>query len=549
MAVNLFILGLPLVAFVTARLAESELLRRAEAELIAQGSTLAAACALALPEGIDLAQISGPLAEGSPPSSPDPSMGVEVAWIDVNRIAVLDAPSRREIPKGLEATGDGPDPWEEASTALAARIGPLVRRSAAATGARVVVADHRGRVITATEGGGGSVAHLEEIERALSGQPARALRRCEGGASPLEGASGCWTRLSVALPIVERGRVVGVVALDKAPVSWWVALSHNTKVAMIFVGVLIAAVLAQTLFISRAIVSPVNELTLQAERLAAGERQRVDVIEDPVTMEVERLSRAVARMASTLDLRARTIQTFAAHVSHEFKTPLSSIRGAVELLEDHLDDMDPAERARFLARIDRHAERLERLVVGLLELARADTLQPADQRTSPHAAIADLRQRYGESLTVDLDGLPAEVRCPIAPAALEAILGNLVDNAHQHGGPEVRVALRARVVSSGRAATTSPSSAPAGDKGIPAEVVCIEVEDSGGGVPEADRGNIFTPFFTTARDQGGTGLGLAIASAMLDAHEGSIALLPGSPTIFRVTLPLSLPDLEGRDPG
>ena len=81
-------------------------------------------------------------------------------------------------------------------------------------------------------------------------------------------------------------------------------------------------------------------------------------------------------MAEAIARRSRYLRDFAAAVSHEFKTPLAGIRGAVELLEDHHEEMTEAERARFLGNISADTARLSQLVTRLLDLARADMARP-----------------------------------------------------------------------------------------------------------------------------------------------------------------------------
>src|SRR3546814_20889480 len=94
-------------------------------------------------------------------------------------------------------------------------------------------------------------------------------------------------------------------------------------------------------------------------------------------------------MAAAIERRSRYLRDFAHAMSHEFKTPLSGIRGAIELLEDHDATMSAEERRRFLANADADARRLARLVSRLLDLARADMLRgdggrlddPADRKS------------------------------------------------------------------------------------------------------------------------------------------------------------------------
>jgi signal transduction histidine kinase len=227
-------------------------------------------------------------------------------------------------------------------------------------------------------------------------------------------------------------------------------------------------------------------------------------------------------MAATLESRATYIRDFAAHVSHEFKTPLTAIQGAVELLRDHNDAMSAEERSRFLDILAQDASRLERLVRRLLELARADMLQATGGRTPLGPAIAALAERYrGLGVQVELTDT-ADADVAISPETLDAVLGNLLENARQHGGGTVTVSIASTVDRLHRRAV-------------------IEIADDGAGISAANAARIFEPFFTTARDRGNTGLGLAIIRSLLTAHGGDIALLTaaGTGAAFQIRLPLA----------
>ncbi|MFO7640508.1 MAG: HAMP domain-containing sensor histidine kinase [Candidatus Competibacteraceae bacterium] len=226
-------------------------------------------------------------------------------------------------------------------------------------------------------------------------------------------------------------------------------------------------------------------------------------------------------MARHLEQRADYIRTFAAQVSHEFKTPLAAIRGAVELLQDHGDTMTPAERERFLSLLDQDAARLDRLVRRLLELARADVMQAsASDRAEVDTVVRRLATRYQESglrVTV-LEPLPS-ASVAMAEDVLESILSNLLDNARQHGGDAVTVAV------------TGPGSGS----------LLIEVSDNGPGISAANAARVFEPFFTTARSQGGTGLGLAVVRSLLAAHWGDIRLAEAPVgTRLQIRLPVGI---------
>ena len=231
-------------------------------------------------------------------------------------------------------------------------------------------------------------------------------------------------------------------------------------------------------------------------------------------------------MAESLEHRAEYIRTFASHVSHEFKSPLTAIQGAAELIADHGPTMSEAERAGFITNISQDAGRLTRLVERLLALARADTLPGGTEGTTDVAGV--LREVCSRADDVDLEvhslqpGEEGSLRVAVDEETLDSIFMSLLDNARQHGGGRVRLQLRG--------------------EGAPHSLACIRISDDGPGITPENAARIFEPFFTTARDCGGTGLGLAIVSSLIRAHGGTIALLPSEQgAIFEVRLPATSP--------
>ena len=221
-------------------------------------------------------------------------------------------------------------------------------------------------------------------------------------------------------------------------------------------------------------------------------------------------------MAEAVDRRSRYLRDFAAAVSHEFKTPLAGIQGAVELLQDHGDDMEPDQRRRFLGNIDSDARRLSDLVTRLLDLARADMARPeagaAVDLRSVAARIADALNG-GLTITVDLPaGLP---KVAVPEASLEMALSILLENSRQVGAGEVLITAQ-----------------------VEADQIRMFVADDGPGVAEGDVERIFEPFFTTRRNEGGAGLGLSIARSLLRANHADLGLA-GSRTgaMFEIALP------------
>ena len=214
--------------------------------------------------------------------------------------------------------------------------------------------------------------------------------------------------------------------------------------------------------------------------------------------------------------RADTINSFASSVSHEFKTPLASIRGSVELLRDHFEQMSSEEREGFLRNLDQDAERLDLLLRRLIDLARADVIQPEDASADVRSVLTRVAGRYSALNPVVTHG-PGVTRVRMADETLESVLRNLLDNAVQHGGPGLAVAL---------------------ESGRFAEQVELRVADNGQGISPANLSRVFDRFFTTARETGGSGLGLSIVKALVSAHGGTIQVSSdGAGTVFRVRLP------------
>src|SRR5690606_34434039 len=233
--------------------------------------------------------------------------------------------------------------------------------------------------------------------------------------------------------------------------------------------------------------------------------------------EVRALATATAAMAEQLQSRVEYINEFAGNVAHEFRTPIATLRGTAELIRDD-HSMDPEQRRRFLDNALDELERLERLVAGLLALARAE--QPhAGGRCSIAELLAELRGRWPEIVISQADRA-GEVEG--SEAQLATVLDNLIDNAYAHGGPEVRVEVRG-LESTGEQ---------------PERRTGFEVIDDGPGISAANAERIFDRFFTTNREQGGTGLGLALCRRIVETHGGTIEVesRPGR-TCMRVWLP------------
>lgn len=238
---------------------------------------------------------------------------------------------------------------------------------------------------------------------------------------------------------------------------------------------------------------------------------------------------------------------FVANASHELKTPLTAIRGYSETLLD--DELPPELRRQFAATVKMNAERLQHIVDDLLDLSRLESggwrVQPeivsvADLARDAWCGFRDAAARKDAHFAVDV---PPDAEYALAdPAALRQVLSNLFSNALRYipdgGGIEVRARIVASpTLESGRRGEAQP-------KPISARPwVCVEVADTGSGIPSSHLPRIFERFYRVdpgrSREEGGTGLGLAIVKHMVEGHGGTIQAESqlGRGTTIRFTLP------------
>ena len=532
LAVNLLILVLPLGGIAILRLYESELIRHTEGELISQGAFVASIFRTELIRNLTSNETPGTKTQilrnygvPMPPKAPRPANPHD-PWTPID--AALDIARDHIYPPAPDSVQPETPPDPVAQLA-AERVTPVLVNAQRITLSGIRVMDYRGVVVASTRADlGKSLLVQEEVRRALQGRHVSLLRQRypEELTPPMGSISrSSRVRVFVAMPVIEGDRVLGAVLLSRTPLALSTAL-HQNRFYLIGGGtVILLVVCAVTVLTTLLITRPVKALIRQAEQVTLSDKGAVAVpLSRPGTYEVDHLSKALAQMSGTLEKRGNYIRTFASNVSHEFKTPLTSIRGTVELLKDHLADMSEANRARFLHILEQDTDRLARLVQRLLDLARADVLKPGGEQTHVADAFRQVADRFqSESLSVTFDLVPGMRPIAMAPEVFESVLSNLVDNARQHGGDEVHVHLSARAAR--RDGTDS---------------VEIDVQDDGRGVSESDADRIFTPFFTTERESGGTGLGLSIVQAIVSAHQGTITLEPStSGALFRLVLPVA----------
>lgn len=349
------------------------------------------------------------------------------------------------------------------------------------------------------------VAQRPEVKSALVGTPSTTTR-FRGRAPEVI--------LFLAEPIRHAGGIEGAVYVTRSTQPVLVELYRIRTGLLQLLGVALGFTLAVTLLLALSITRPLVRLSAAARRVAAGELS----VPIPVagSGEIRELGQSFSAMKERLLERLRFASEFSADVAHELKTPLTSIRGAAELLGEGLLD-DAAARARFARNIELDVARLDQLVMRLLLLGR---IEASDLPMEPLDLAALARRVTERASTAER---PVELRAP-GPvgvsgraADLETALVNLVENAQRHSpaGEPVVVEVGAE---HGRA--------------------IVRVTDRGPGISAAIREKIFQRFFTTEAERGGTGLGLAIVRSVVGAHGGAIDVEsePGRGASFILTL-------------
>jgi len=279
-----------------------------------------------------------------------------------------------------------------------------------------------------------------------------------------------------------------------------------TQAIGLSVGLAAIAGVAVAWYMTRRIVRPLRSLTSASRRIAGGRyAQRLDA---DAPGEIGELAEAFNRMAATLEHRA-----------HEFRTPLSNLRGYLEGLEDGVFGAgDVAEPTR------RQVERLQRLVDDLSLLSRVETgqvplvMEPLVARDVLGAAAEAFRPRFdAHDVRLVLEPVAANLEVLADHERVQQVLGNLLANALRFSPAEGVVRLRAVAMP------------PTGHRDGASPGVRFEVQDDGPGIPAEERDAIFRRFYrgdtSRGRDDGaGSGIGLTLAKELVERQDGEIGV-------------------------
>ncbi len=383
---------------------------------------------------------------------------------------------------------------------------------------RTVVVDTQGRTLYYTYGSSAQDSEETDLNTALSGKTV--FRSRYDGDSFLS---------SYAIPISRQGSITGALYMVERDVVRAVIILDVQSQIRIISAVIVLTVLILAVIFSSVILRRIHELSSSMRIVAAGDySHRLQVSGSD---ELTDLGNEFNSLTQRLDATEQERRRFVSDASHELKTPLASIR----LLSDSIvqnENMDAETVREFVTDIGNEAERLQRTTEKLLDLSRLDD----DIQVMPEPV--DVKQVTVDAL-VFLKPLAKErqirLRCELEEGCVVMatvddmfhIIFNLIENAIKYNVDRGSVFVKLE---------------QSGDK------VQLTVEDTGIGIPEEDRYNIFTRFYRVdkarSREAGGSGLGLSIVHAAVKAHGGTILVGENKPRGSRFTVSFPKPTEE-----
>jgi two-component system sensor histidine kinase BaeS len=370
----------------------------------------------------------------------------------------------------------------------------------------------------------GSVLNLPNYHLPSSLDPADIRTDDLLAGQQVSGRRGNTVFLAIPTRTQARGRTLVVVATEQIDFT----VLHNALPMILLAGfIVLMGVVLFSMWLSRQLTKPIRTIEQAAAQLATGDLSARAALPPTTDDELVALAAALNTMAAQLEQARGSEHAFLLSISHDLRTPLTSIRGYAEALADGtLDDADPGERRRAATIIGAEGRRLERLVRDLLDLARLDTRQfsmnprPCDATAIVRdAAEAFTPQARELGVTLDvISGAPLPV--DLDPDRVGQIAANLVENALKYATNRVEV--YAARQEDGR--------------------VAIVVGDDGPGVPPGETNRVFERLYTVRDAPGravGTGLGLAIVRELAAAMGGAarVEAAPAGGTRFVVSLP------------
>ncbi len=389
-------------------------------------------------------------------------------------------------------------------------------------GAYIAVVDRWGSVMDNLQ-----TAYSEDPDfvASLSGEEiSAALKRVLAGESiRLQSMVGSEPAFTVGVPFLRYGAVTGAVIIQTRAQQIESGMDDLLRQVIVMALLISAVGAAAVSLVVRSMMKPLRELTAAARAMGEGDFS-IRVGETKGDRELRQLSGTFNAMSDRLRQVENGRREFVANVSHELRSPITSIRGFAEGMADGV--IPAEEHPRYLRLVADESRRLSRLVEDLLQLSRLEredaTLNRSDFDINEMLRRALIRRMN------DLEEKQIEAECDFREdpclvnadsERMEQVVINLLDNAVKFTGEKGRITL-----------TTEPE----GDR------IAVTVWDDGVSIPEEDREKVFDRFFTADRAHTsgkGTGLGLSICQRIMEMHGNPIRLMrPEKGTAFRFLL-------------
>ena len=378
---------------------------------------------------------------------------------------------------------------------------------------RVTITGRDGSAVYDTDGGSGGAGTEPDLLTALSGKTV--FRSVFRDASFLS---------SYAIPISSRNEITGAVYLrENDPERGKILRELKLQIRVLSIVVALAALALAGIY-GTTVLGKLRQLSNAIRVVSGGDyKYRMEVQGKD---ELSELSREFNALTAILEDTERQRRRFVSDASHELKTPLASIR----LLADSIvqtENMDTETMREFVSDIGNEAERLQHMTEDLLSLSRMDddiqiVPEPVDVKKAVLDAVNLLKPVAAEKKVTLLTELEDNCLVLATRDNMHHIVFNLLENAVKYNFPEGSV--------------TASLHAENG-------TVKLTVADTGVGIPEDERYNIFGRFYridkARSREAGGSGLGLSIVHDAVKAHGGSIAVGANEPrgSVFIVTFP------------
>lgn len=328
--------------------------------------------------------------------------------------------------------------------------------------------------------------------------------------------------LYVAAPIMVRGEIVGALSVSKPStnINTFLRSAKPQIIKVAGLSGLIAILLSYV--VSLWLTRPIQRLTLYADDVRQGKRGTFPKLD---RSEIGRMGQAFRKMQEALEGK-KYVEQYVQNLTHEIKSPLSAIRGAAELLNE--EQMPPERRIRFLGNIRDEANRIQKVVDRMLQLATLENLKMLDvTEVIPFAALV---QRAVESKQPLISKKQIVITSQIAdnltvkgdPFLLEQAISNLLQNAVEFSPQQGAIALTVQAEDSR---------------------LSLHVDDHGSGIPDYALDKVFDKFFSLQRPDSGkksTGLGLNFVKEIALLHHGTITLNNRPEGGARATLTLPL---------